>query len=193
MDSQIPDEILGEILQHGLSVSPVDQILTQSLFPGAPVKYPECTHSGKALPQPDLLLVCKRWLRVGSPLFYHSVRLANKPQVRKIASTFDTNPSLALMVCNLRLAGGYGQELEAVMKHLTRLNQLSISIFTDSGGYIGLTRGLTHVNPTYLYIIDITGLHKPPCKTIMQALCEAAPGWTNLVSPVSMYFTSYGR
>lgn len=86
MASRIPEEILREILQHSLSIWPVDAILTQPL-PSLTKRVEDnrnCSERSdldKGLPQPDPLLVCKRWLRVGTPLFYHTIVLFDKPQV----------------------------------------------------------------------------------------------------------------
>lgn len=144
MASRIPEEILREILQHSLSIWPVDAILTQPL-PSLTKRVEDnrnCSERSdldKGLPQPDPLLVCKRWLRVGTLLFYHTIVLFDKPQVQQIANTFCTNPLLALLVRNLRLAGGYGKDLEAVIFTRIRISRLFIS-----GDRITIKRRLMH-------------------------------------------------
>lgn len=136
------------------------------------------------MPLPHALLVCKRWLRVGTPIYYQTIELANIKQVRKLALTFRTNPSLGLLVRNLRLTGGYGVGLQDVVQRTPNVQALYIyPVILAIHNNAGLIRALQLLNPKELYIANESNKHyNKKVQDLQKALLKGVREWTALAS-----------
>lgn len=181
MESKLPDELTHEILRYNLTCPPPD--------PGGMSGRQFAVHkkgSGNdtlnTMPSPSALLVCKRWLRVGTPLFYQTVLLRTKAAVQQLHSTLQANPALAKFVRNVRLHGGYGKDLHGVLAYFHDICWLSVQLEMPSkDSNAGLLRALPHLNPTCLRLnIDWQRKQKP--LATQTAILSAMPQWTRLVS-----------
>ncbi|KAI0768885.1 hypothetical protein BC629DRAFT_1269052, partial [Irpex lacteus] len=75
-----------------------------------------------------LLLVCKQWHRIGTPLLYETVKIADESQMQLLADTLQTNPALGPLIRHLRLDGGYGRPLHAIVKAALNIRVLSLEL-----------------------------------------------------------------
>lgn len=71
MASHIPEDIIYEVLKHRVYISRVHAFLA-----GFPLHYEE-NNVMLNMPCPDILRVSKRWLRVGTSMFYDTIVLKN--------------------------------------------------------------------------------------------------------------------
>ena len=172
--NRVPEEILRDILKYSTSVSLVDifmKLNTRVMDP------PSSARAG-------LLLVCKRWLRVGTPLVYETVVLDCEDKIRKLARTLRHNPILGSMVRNLRVDGGYGLPFWMVAKLFSKVCVFAINIKTLSKSYnSGLSRALQHFDPTELYVHGFGEKDKTKkSKANSKYIIDAISGWKSLVS-----------
>lgn len=182
MESRVPEEILREILKHNLQVEPVHAFL---LNPYSKFSRQRDPRNQCIMPPADALLVSKCWLRVGTPLFYRTIVLHNSRQTKQLAEVLRENPGLGQAVRNVRLQGGFGKDLVAVMKHLPKIHSLAVNtcvLVKDSNN--GLLRVLPLLNPTCLYIhgFQTRRSKNQKSKAIRKALLEVLGNWTSLVS-----------
>ncbi|KAH7050361.1 hypothetical protein BKA62DRAFT_459626 [Auriculariales sp. MPI-PUGE-AT-0066] len=56
----------------------------------------------------DVLLVCKRWMCVGTPALYHTVVLRSMAQAKALASALRRCPDFGTYIRRLRVEGSYG-------------------------------------------------------------------------------------
>lgn len=142
MDGLLPDEILREILSYNISI-PCDAFFS---FDVPPLFSPGPRHA-------YLLLVSKRWLRVGTPLLYECVELSNREHTSTLAELFRAQPHIGQAVRCLRLVGGYGKHLAHIAKLTPRLHSIYINLQIKSCDSIaGLKKALSIFNPVNLYI-----------------------------------------
>ncbi|KAI5896305.1 uncharacterized protein SCHCODRAFT_02614519 [Schizophyllum commune H4-8] len=133
---------------------------------------------------PALLLVCKAWNRIGTPLLYRTIILRSKGQAEVLARTLTTlAPDLGSSVRRLRLEGGYGRVVLQILKATTRVSELVLVLSLRSDDSIsGLVRGLAlpAVNPAEIRLICEYEHDLKKRKTLVQTLAEAFKGWSNL-------------
>ena len=90
------DETLEAILHTALDVADEDFISCDKKSPFA-----NRQHSSS-----DALLVCKRWLRVATPLLYHTVVIRTRLQAQALIRVVKKNPTLGRHCKKLRLETG---------------------------------------------------------------------------------------
>ncbi|KAL1756059.1 hypothetical protein FB107DRAFT_261528 [Schizophyllum commune] len=133
---------------------------------------------------PALLLVCKAWNRIGTPLLYRTIILRSKGQAEVLARTLTTPASdLGSLVRRLRLEGGYGRAVLQILKATTRVSELALVLSLRSDDSIsGLVRGLAlpTVNPAEIRLICEYEHDMKKRETLVQTLAEAFKGWSNL-------------
>lgn len=104
-------------------------------------------------PDPQLLLVCKKWRRVGTPTFYSIVKLHTNEQLRLLARTLESIPGHGLMIRHLCLEGCYERPLQSIAKLTPNVRVLSLQLYIPSlQKKVGLTRALPLWNITDLFI-----------------------------------------
>lgn len=186
MEAHVPEEIIREILQYCVPITPVHSFLLDYSF-----YYSEFDNS-VAMPPQDALMVSKRWLRIGAPLFYNTVILKNARQVRQLAEVLQSNSELGSAVHNIRVEGGYGHDLATLVRHTPNVYALSLTLnsMESADGTSGMSTALPLLRPTRLYLHASGGPMYWATKnnTIMaidHALVGALTNWTSLVSPSS--------
>ena len=98
MASKLADELTNQILSDILVVR--DERFSDT---GATSPFSDARFSTA-----DLLLVCKRWMRVGTPALYETVIIRSTAQARAFAAALKHNATLGALVKKLRLEGSYG-------------------------------------------------------------------------------------
>ncbi|KAI0086568.1 hypothetical protein BDY19DRAFT_350963 [Irpex rosettiformis] len=140
--NDIPEELLRQILKYEFYIDLRD---TFSLFRAYFALRRTCKPS-------YLLLVCKHWLYVATPLFYETVELGTDRHVGQLAQVIRRNPSLGSAVRHLRIDGGYGWELDDIVQHMPHILTLSVqSCLTTNQSNAGLILALPRLNPDTLY------------------------------------------
>ncbi|KAI0733863.1 hypothetical protein BC629DRAFT_544242 [Irpex lacteus] len=168
MFSRFPEETIHSILRLTLCVNVVDT----------------CTDSDFRLRPPiHLLLVCKQWHRIGTPLLYETVKIADESQMQLLADTLQTNPALGPLIRHLRLDGGYGRPLHAIVKAAPNIRVLSLELQVLSKTSVtGLLRSLPQFNPTELYLHSMIRGRRDNNKSraLTTSVLEAMKRWDSL-------------
>ncbi|KAJ7471243.1 hypothetical protein B0H11DRAFT_1919804 [Mycena galericulata] len=138
-----PEEILHSILS--LFFRSISQI---SSFTDLNQSKP-FVDSTKLLP----LLVCRTWLRVGTPLAYETVILHTAEQVQALVAAFKRRHQAGLHVRNLMLLGGFGKYTSMILGCTPHLRRLRLTIYLAAEDRVsGLVRSLSLVNPDEVII-----------------------------------------
>ena len=114
MVERLADETLKTILAAALEVTDDDFICAAFVSPFASRQYSTS----------DILLVCKRWMRVATPLLYHTVVLRTTPQAQSLVRALKKNPRFAQYFKKLRLesyCGATGGRVLGVAAHLEEI------------------------------------------------------------------------
>ncbi|KAJ7627138.1 hypothetical protein FB45DRAFT_1082302 [Roridomyces roridus] len=181
MAPSIPDEIISEI------VTPVLHI------PDVRFSYTITTNSPFAISGEStsaILLVCKAWLRVSTPLLYNVVVLRSGAQARALASTLKKNPDLGLFIKKLRVEGGFGVCMHDLLRLTPNITDIVVSLqLHSSDSSSGLVLGLPLINPKRLIVWDEDDDRKMLNNKHVKQLVEALKGlkWTNLTTVVFPY------
>jgi hypothetical protein len=174
MAPELPDEILHEILLHVFSV-PDDKFASTA---------EQSPFSSVFQSSSEMLLVCKRWLRVAYPNFYRTAVIRSSGQAQALADTLKANKDLGKYIKNLRLEGGYGIAIHTILTLAPNITDLYLSLIIWSHDSVsGLCRSLTAINPSRVILYDAPFQAKFNAKARQLALklCECIRGWSNLV------------
>ncbi|GJE97704.1 hypothetical protein PsYK624_139250 [Phanerochaete sordida] len=168
MDALLPEEILHEILAHNILVEHAHFLR----FYGRIERYypPEPTRCS------DLLLVSKRWLRVGTPLLYECIKLSTAEHVAAVAALLRAHPHVGQAVRCLRLVDGtaLGKELALVAQCVPKLQSIFINLDIKSKhSFVGLKKAVPLLRPANL-IIEKTGWRETKKVVEVRSLVYAA-------------------
>ncbi|KAJ6509093.1 hypothetical protein DFH09DRAFT_1050217 [Mycena vulgaris] len=149
--SPLPDEILSEILSPALKVP--DNLFSDTSEVSPFADYSPSTSA--------YLLVCKDWLRVSTPLLYNVVVLRSKAQANALEKVLRSNPHFGRFIKKLRVEGGYGMAMHAILKSAPNITDivLSLSIWSSDNTQ-GLCKGLPLLNP-HRVIVVASAYEKP--------------------------------
>lgn len=165
-----------------------DELLKMILVPSLTISYTQFTSSspvafGKnaTISSASVLLVCKRWLRVATPLLYESVVIRSVGQSHALCDAFCANPAFAAHVKKVRLEGAY-DSIDKVLGPCKNLVTLVIllRIFSDAR-VVSLCRALPMINPKVVILRDDWRFDNAKLRTVFSSLCEAIPTWSNMV------------
>ncbi|KAI0684525.1 hypothetical protein BC835DRAFT_1389692 [Cytidiella melzeri] len=173
MASQLPDETLHEILQHSFFIPVLSAFAIK--------RDRRFSWYSRTTKPTQLLLVCRRWLRVATPLLYETVEIDSEDELADFARTLQANPTLGRMVHNLRLEGGYGRLLPVVVKHAPNIGVLSLQ--TNNLPTLpnnGLLRALPCFNPTKVYLHDYSRQKTKKSQVNARAITKALRMWKSL-------------
>jgi F-box-like len=172
--SQLPDEIIREILAPALHVS--DEAFSNTSGTSNPF-------ANYGLSSSTILVVCKSWLRVATPLLYETVVLRSKAQAQALSGVLKHNGQFGQFIKKLRVEGGYGTFVGEILKRSPSLTDLLITTSLYSNESIaGYPKGFQSVNPHRLIVLDDHLKASAIRKKVYQALAEAVRhSWTNLV------------
>ncbi|KAJ7605884.1 hypothetical protein FB45DRAFT_1068973 [Roridomyces roridus] len=176
MGRAIPDEIIHEILSPALSVSDDAFSAHMPLW-----EYRAC-RGRRVESSSAILLVCKAWLRVATPLLYHTIILGSKGQAQALSVALRRNPELGRLIRKLRLQSGYGSSLHQILQTTTKLTDIFIPLEFDEGDdACGLCRGIPLIDPVRV-IITYAPFKATTAgvRTLVGVLVKYIPKWKNL-------------
>lgn len=185
-EDTIPEELLREILSYHFTI-PEERFFE---FPDAnlPRWRERRGYQGRRSTYKlvsDALVVSKRWLRIGTPLLYHSVTIWDQKHTRAIAQLLKANPSLGRAIRWLRLEGGLGKDLHAIAKFTPNIDMLLMCFrVRASEGVAGFRKALPLLNPTKLYLVSSGYGRDTKARMEIKALLYVAleNNWISLVS-----------
>ncbi|KAJ7474326.1 hypothetical protein FB451DRAFT_1467151 [Mycena latifolia] len=180
----LPDEILSQILSPALKVSDED---FSNHSPGTFATYSESTSA--------FLLVCKAWLRVATPLLYHTVVVRSKGQAKALSQTILENHDLAQFIKKLRVEGGYGAPMHTILKCSPNISDIFLSLeIRASDSTTGLCKGLCLINPKRIILSDTPSsrLVSAMLLNLICALETSSSKWDRLTT-VELPYTTWGR
>ncbi|KAJ7885010.1 hypothetical protein B0H13DRAFT_1556235, partial [Mycena leptocephala] len=118
----LSDEIISEILTPVLRVS--GHLFSDTSTKGrSPLATTNATESTSAM-----LVVCKAWLRVATPLLYHIVILRSTAQAQALAAALKKNLELVLFIKKPRAEGRYGIAMHHILKISPNISDLVLSL-----------------------------------------------------------------
>lgn len=148
-EATLPEELINEILKHAIQAHPdtfLDPSHDRALFhrPDTP---------SSPLGGSHLLLVSKRWLRIGTPLLYTSLWLSADAHTHTLLRIFEENPALGALVRDLRLDGGFGSELHGVVLYTPNVRNVYLSWSIGQGhSMVGLWNAMPVLRPRKLWL-----------------------------------------
>ncbi|KAK7006816.1 hypothetical protein R3P38DRAFT_2555040 [Favolaschia claudopus] len=80
------------------------------------------------------LLVCKAWLRIGTPLLYDVVILRTTFQADALAAVLEARNDLGLHIKKLRVEGGFGDSMETVLRLAPNITDIFFTLGMWGGG-----------------------------------------------------------
>jgi hypothetical protein len=174
MANSLPDEMISEILSLVLNVP--DDLFCDISETGSPF-------AGSSVSTSAALLVSKAWLRVATPLLYHTVVIRSRPQANALATVFKQPSDLGRFVKKLRLEGGFGKHMQQVLECTPNITDLYLSAdMWSSDNVSGLVLGLPLLNPTRLIVRDLsTSRGNKFMDQLYSVLAANLDEWTNLV------------
>ncbi|KAJ7481427.1 hypothetical protein B0H11DRAFT_2193552 [Mycena galericulata] len=144
MADRIPDEIISEILSPLLK-HPDEVFSSTSEKPLLSPGYSSSTY----------LLVCKSWLRVSTPLLYNVVIFRTTAQAEALGKVLQTHPEFGRFIRKLRVEGGFGRVMHAILKCAPNITDLFVSLLIwGSDDSSGLCAGLPLINPRRIILFD---------------------------------------
>ncbi|KAF7300748.1 F-box domain-containing protein [Mycena kentingensis (nom. inval.)] len=180
-DTALPDEILSEILSPALKVA--DDVFSDTST-AAFATYEESTSA--------YLLVNKAWLRVSTPLLYHTVVLRSKAQAIALANALTQNRDLGRFVKRLRVEGGFGPSMKTILALTPNVTDLFLSLdIYSNDSVVGLCGGMKLVSPSRLILTCNVYTQNKTVAALVNALVAAISEWDRLVSFESPYAYSF--
>lgn len=177
MVSKLADELLKEILSPPLLVP--DELFADS---GAVSPFSKATYSAA-----DVLLVCKRWLRVATPALYATVVVRSLAQAQALAFALKRNPDFGRYIKKLRLEGAFGQHLAVLATTAPNITDLCFSLALYADSHVnGLVKLLSAVSPerVILTTAPVKIIKNKGHAEVVKTLCSSIPQWSKLVCHV---------
>ncbi|KAF9463713.1 hypothetical protein BDZ94DRAFT_598825 [Collybia nuda] len=174
MASRLSNELIRGILLIGLHVP---DVMFRDVSPKSP--FFRLSHQ----PTSGVLLVCKSWTVVATPLLYQVVILRSKTQAQALERTLRTRHDLGTFVRKLRVEGGLGSAIHSVLTRSPNITDLCLSLdLRSSDSVTGLVRSLDRINPVCLVIVDPreTEVNNTPLNQLISKLTSTLVKWTNL-------------
>lgn len=126
--ASLPEEILERVLSLVINTDTISPQPPSNWFPAFPAVSRTPSPSVRLLP----LLVCRAWLRIGTPLFYRSVTIRTERTSTLLASTLQLNPELGPWVRSLTVRGTF-EGMGEVFKLCADVENLDIALDNGSG------------------------------------------------------------
>ncbi|KAL1686459.1 hypothetical protein GGG16DRAFT_64209 [Schizophyllum commune] len=186
----LPEELIREVLSHVIDVATDTEFFSsngkrEEYYSNKPARWREPLELRAAERRPPaLLLVCKDWQRICTPILYRTAIIRSKGQADALTLTITSQrPELAGCVKHLRLEGAIGTEVLRLLQATPRLTHLALVLHIFSKESVSyLCRGLRvgHINPVMLLLADSPkGSTKGRAK-LMNTLTQTVPTCTNL-------------
>ena len=174
--SLLPDELVKDILHSILDIPDHKFHDTSAQSPFAHV----------VASSSNTLLVCKRWMRIATPLLYYNVVLRSHATVISFCLAIRRKPTFAKLVRHLRVECACPNIIGDTAKKMTALQSLHLNL--DSlidEQLLGATKLLAASNAIHLSFAQ-NGLFFNLFLTLQKRLSVVSK-WTNLVSVVSSF------
>ncbi|KAJ7495054.1 hypothetical protein FB451DRAFT_1076827 [Mycena latifolia] len=185
MAVSLPDEIISEILTPVLRVS-------DDLFSDISTKTsPFASYTNNEESNSAILLVCKAWLRVATPLLYHVVVLRSTPQAQALDAALKKDQGLGRFIKKVRVEGGFGSSMHSILKNAPNITDIFISLHLHSSdSSAGLVLGLPLINPTRVILYDDEAnlLNNKHVTKLTACLESCAFKWSNMVTVIFPYW-----
>ena len=170
-----------------------EEVLSMILAPSLTVPYSQLTSKharafggNDLIPSSSVLLVCKRWLRVATPLLYETVVIRSTGQSYALAEALQLNPPFARYIKNVRLEGAYGGVYD-ILKQCRRLSTLVLFLNIYSESRITcLSRALPAIDPKHVFLYDTGAIDNVKFRKLLRIFCDVVPTWKNLVCITGM-------
>jgi len=169
MAARLPDELVKDILHSILDIPDHEFHDTSTQSPFARV----------VAPSSAALLVCKRWMRIATPLLYHNVVLRSSATAHSFCIAIKRQPEFAKLVKHLRVECPCPNILGDTAKRMTALATLHIDLASiGDNRLLGVAKLLAASNATHLSLAR----NKPVFNsTGRKKRLDAVIKWTNLV------------
>ncbi|EJD48379.1 hypothetical protein AURDEDRAFT_162342 [Auricularia subglabra TFB-10046 SS5] len=175
MADKLADETLFAILAQTLAVRDGDFACTTAS---------KSPFASDALSSSLLLLVCKRWMRVATPLLYETVILRSAPQATALAAVLKANPTFGRYIKKVRVEGGVGASICSVFKAAPNITDLALTLDLRSEDNVGsMYKSLrTSVDPHRLVLCSsLYRLNLNKVTTLaVDTLCKCIAEWSSL-------------
>ncbi|GJE91919.1 hypothetical protein PsYK624_080710 [Phanerochaete sordida] len=144
----IPEELICEILHLALLIPEADFYDEQQ----RETRRVQRKHG--VPPAAHILLVCRKWVRIGEPSLYSALCIASRAHAHAVADTFRVRaPALARTVRHVRLDGGFGRELHDVLAPAVGVRTVYVSTMVAAAeSVVGLQRALPALRPVRLHV-----------------------------------------
>ena len=181
---RLPEELLREILVYVFHLSPES-------FCGSRTRWHSLArplgHYQKRGTCQDLLLVCKLWLRVATPLLYESLAVRTPAHAATVTTLLKATPSLGRAVRQLKVFGGYGKDVGMIASACPNVETLYVHVSVKSGeSTVGIKKVLLALSPTRLYLENSRAYHNKKGNELHQLIGTQFSKWTRLVSGMSL-------
>ncbi|KAL1749033.1 hypothetical protein HDZ31DRAFT_79154 [Schizophyllum fasciatum] len=173
--SSLPEKLISSILHAAIGIP--DSVFTsnsaRSPFAPSAVNYKASR----------LLLVCKIWRRIGTPLLFRTVIIRSLAQAKALLRAFESDKTLATLVRQLRVEGGFDPCMQDIFQACAGISDLCLlnNPFRDECTE-GIRAGLAFINPSRLVLLNM-GCNKKPnnnMKALANAIIAAMRDWGNL-------------
>jgi hypothetical protein len=193
--SVFPDEVLEHILFLSLSPSPSPPQPTAHRHRtlSAPIGHP--SHIPRTAP----LLVSKTWLRIATPLAYHTLHLNSIVTAALLARTLLSNPSLAVHVRRIVIIN-VCPDVATILRECTAVQVLDITLDNSALGSKDIEEATSAFCKALVGTESVKKLvvRKPNCvytsqpkpSRIIAGLANAIRHWKQLVRIFSRFFLS---
>jgi len=176
MPCELPAELLVEILSASLLVPDEMFADNRAFSPFEKVDQPAS----------NLILVCKSWMYVATPLLYVTVVLRSNAQAQALAFALTNNPEFGKFIRRLRVEGAYGEHIWTAVQNAPNITDLcmTLAVWPDASP-AGFIQSVAHIDPhrVILTIAPIGPIRNITHIALLNALSSRIPTWTRLVCP----------
>lgn len=137
----------------------------------------------------QVLLVCKRWGRVGTPILYRTVVISRASQAQAIKTALSRRPDLGRHTTRLRLEGAFGDCLAALAPCMSGVKDFCFTLSAGEGDDISeWALALRSFNPTRAALTMARGFTHDTRDDLSSHVYWAIRHWTKLVRNVKSSF-----
>ncbi|EJD46908.1 hypothetical protein AURDEDRAFT_163969 [Auricularia subglabra TFB-10046 SS5] len=175
MAHKLPDEILTAIL------SPLMEVPDATFASDRWIS--SCSRTGIAAS--TLLLVCKRWMRVVTPLLYETVVTRSPAQAIALSEVLRATHDLGGFITKLRVEHGFGDCVPNILVAAPNITDLAINLRLADAEDVAIFAALGSINPCRLIVLELPPwcYGVAPISSIAgQTLAQYLPFWSRLVS-----------
>jgi hypothetical protein len=173
MAHALADETLRDIFALHLTVPDDAFASTSATSPFA----------GVASSSSELLVVCKRWMRVATPLLYETVILRSTAQAQALAEALKKN-SFGPFIRKLRCEGGYGASVGKIIRAAPNISDFcfTLNLWSEDRPK-PMCDAMSFMNPRRVVVISAASVLKSnaPTRMVAEKLESCLDLWSHLV------------